>query len=330
MNDYKQAKDHRLQMATVKLRCWGTLPWVMASMADCVEGSVRAAACNIWNTSQASPQHQEQHHHLTWAWLREGTCVRQQLVEFIAGGSLDTLHDFRRLLNELCLQRRQEGDHSISKLTGLGPVRFVGASLAFHRRRVLHSRGLGDIAKRVRDLTQSPRFWAKALGSAQHPLIATCLAQPDRAGWGRALMSALACVLYSLDSESQFAALAEARRKMNAADKDAYRVERRNRARRTWAITEADIRQIAINSFLQGELVPGQLYSMPSAVANVGAPTSKLGSGAVVTSEGLELDFGDGDAGQDSSWSLSAHQAGVPEDYDGAGLAGFGFLQSGF
>lgn len=71
---------------------------------------------------------------------------------------------------------------------------------------------------------------------------------------------------------------------------------------------------MAINSFLQSELVPGKLYSMPSAVTNASTLTSKLGRSAVATSEGLELDAGDGGAGQDSSWSLAAYQAAVPED----------------
>lgn len=163
----------------------------MASVADCDEGRARAAALKILSTFQASPQQQEQHHRLTWVWLREGTCIRQQLEEFITGDSLDTLHDLRRLLNQLCLiptaERRQDGDHGISRryLHGSwcsGPCASLALRFPSIECACSTQEGSDRFAKHVSDLMQSPRFWVKALGLAKHPLIATCLAQPGQSG----------------------------------------------------------------------------------------------------------------------------------------------------
>ena len=118
LGDFVSGKYHILALLREKLRFWQTMPWKMAALGLRDVSKAREIAASILREFLESPQEEQLHSHLTWAWLGSPEApIRQQLELFIRGHDLHQLPDLCRLVWELkfmpVVERCQEADHSI-------------------------------------------------------------------------------------------------------------------------------------------------------------------------------------------------------------------------
>ena len=208
----------RLEIAKLKLAQWKVIPWRLVQLADPDESKHAGIAKSLISEFDNSPC-ADKHHRISLFWLQKGSALRADIESLAAGQPMRELPLLSRhaaaLLFLPTAERRQEGDHSIvSHLRNHpggrhGP--YVSLALRLQELEEKFSTRAGQLE--CTDLylqMQKPRAMAVHLGLQNHPLWLKALENKPRQ---RDLIIILQCILYSLDSESQFALLTKARKK---------------------------------------------------------------------------------------------------------------------
>ena len=266
-----------------KLQCWEVLPWKMCGISHSNPAKARACAAACLEMFKESPQDEKLHHRVTWAALREGSAIRADIEQFIAGTSLCELTSLKEFAWELKLiptvERVQEGDHSIvnrmvvyRKVTGS----YVSSSLRVPEIQSLMQTDAEyklflskfDEVIKIDDLAKRFGFW-------KHPQWqAACHAKQTK----KQKLVLATMIMYSMDLESQFQNLLHARRgrEKRARERMKQANDWKAHFERPKKFSLETVLQAAMGDHLQSELQVGRLYSLPEGAFAVRSLHSSL------------------------------------------------------
>lgn len=316
VSDFRLAHAHICKYLSDKLGFWQRLPWKMAALGDWDPQRVVKVAEAILAEFDESPQDPDLHHKLTWAYLRQGSQVREQLRQLAQGTALSELPELKEKVAEFFFtpvsERCQERDHSI--ITRFAEVRRISGPYVSNRIRYPQliqacfpnqnlCKQYLDILDQVRSDT---RGVVQQLGLLRHPLVVKCMGAVG--GKHKRTMEnlkrILSCILYSADAESQYLLQTNLRKKREEVNgrlkrkADKYHEFLRPGAKKQ-KTSASTIREACLLKHLATTMAPGELYSFPMGAAAVTtqaeahAPVHKLKDFAPPGSEAgacLEMD----------------------------------------
>ena len=208
-----QAKVHITEILTKKCIFWDQLPWKLIGMAHPEEAEARRAAERSVTLFNMVPAEEEFHHPLAWRLLSAGSLLREQINAFVAGSSLADLPELLMEVASLAftpvVERVIERDHAeVHRILATRKVR--GAYVSFGLRsseleQMLRSDIQHDEVCNCVDLVRNPRQLMLRLGIAGHPLALQGIRQKLHVNYFFVIANQ---VLYSLDLETQYAAVA--------------------------------------------------------------------------------------------------------------------------
>lgn len=226
LDDFALGKSSMVEQLRIKLRCWQSLPWVLAALNSADAQHAREVAAEAMSRYDASPQDSCLHHRLTQKYLRQGCVARTELDKFVAGASLSdlpTLRDFVWGLRFLpTAERIQEGDHSVVKsLVTLRANRISGPYVSCKLRFpeivdvVCKSEECRKLLAYFESI-QDPDSIALQFGFWRHPLWIEARKQRYTR---RLKLQVAASILYAMDAETQFTQVRAAAEKRKNAKK---------------------------------------------------------------------------------------------------------------
>ncbi|CAL1149501.1 unnamed protein product [Cladocopium goreaui] len=272
LDDFALGKSSMVEQLRIKLRCWQSLPWVLAALNSADAQHAREVAAEAMSRYDASPQDSCLHHRLTQKYLRQGCVARTELDKFVAGASLSdlpTLRDFVWGLRFLpTAERIQEGDHSVVKsLVTLRANRISGPYVSCKLRFpeivdvVCKSEECRKLLAYFESI-QDPDSIALQFGFWRHPLWIEARKQRYTR---RLKLQVAASILYAMDAETQFTQVRAAAEKRKKRKKEkAKRIAEALKtflpqAHSKW--TQDNVERVAVSHHLQQRLVMQRLYS---------------------------------------------------------------------
>ena len=259
-----------------KLQCWEVLPWKLCGISHSNPAKARACAVACLEMFKESPQDEKLHHRVTWAALCEGSAIRADIEQFIAGTNLCELTSLKEFAWELKLiptvERVQEGDHSIvnrmvvyRRVTGS----YVSCSLRVPEIQSLMQTDAEyklflskfDEVANIDDLAKKFGFW-------KHPQWqAACHAKQSKKQ--KSILAGI--IMYYTDLESQFQNMSHARRGREKRARERKKQEQDWKAHfeRPKKFSLETVVQVAMGDHLQSELQVGRLYSLPEGAVAV-------------------------------------------------------------
>ena len=215
--DFSLGLERQKHTILVKTSHWREFPWRLCSLSHWDMTIARKEAANAIIDFDATAQSQAAHHRITWSWLHADSAIREQIQSFSRGESLANLPLLEQRLAELALvptaERRQEGDHGLIERYVKAKVSPSYISLVLRRPEIEDICRSDDGMNSFLDILEkcvNPREMATALSLDKHPLWLRGIAENKNRS---AMLTILACILYSLDADAQYLALSAAKKK---------------------------------------------------------------------------------------------------------------------